>query len=74
MIAAGAGTWSSGNTLTPDYQPKFNENRNYFLKEKNTRATPVSGEADLYQIKPAETAKSATIQNPYLSPPAVRSS
>ena len=73
MIAAGAGAWSSGNTLIPDSQPKFTENRNYFLKEKNTRATPVSGDTDLYQIKPAEACPSGTLHAPDSPPSSLRS-
>lgn len=32
-LVAGAGAWSSGNTLLPDVTPEFTEARDYFLKE-----------------------------------------
>ena len=32
-LIAGAGAWSSGNTLLPDFPPQFTEARDYFLKQ-----------------------------------------
>ncbi len=31
-LIAGAGAWSSGNTLLPDSPPKYTEARDYYLK------------------------------------------
>lgn len=40
-LIAGAGAWSSGNTLLPDSAPQFTEARDYFLKENlNTNPYP----------------------------------
>lgn len=33
-LVAGAGAWSSGNTLLPDPPPEFTEARDYFLREQ----------------------------------------
>lgn len=40
-LIAGAGAWSSGNTLLPESPPQFTEARDYFLKENlNTNPYP----------------------------------
>ena len=50
-LIAGAGAWSSGNTLIPDGPFEFSEARDYFFKE-NTRAEAVAKPA--FQSRPAE--------------------
>jgi hypothetical protein len=39
-LVAGAGAWSSGNTLLPDSPPAFTEYRDYFLKPPSSSLTP----------------------------------
>jgi hypothetical protein len=50
-LIAGAGAWSSGNTLVPDSRPQYTEARDYFFKQP-PREEPKAKPA--FQSRPAE--------------------
>lgn len=50
-LVAGAGAWSSGNTLLPDNPPQFTEARDYFLRQPSEEA-PAARPA--FQSRPAD--------------------
>jgi len=54
-LVAGAGAWSSGNTLIPDAPPQFTEARDYFLRQPSEEA-PAAKPA--FQSRPADPATS----------------
>ena len=39
-LIAGAGAWSSGNTLIPDSPPQYTEARDYFFKQPSREEPP----------------------------------
>jgi hypothetical protein len=57
-LVAGAGAWSSGNTLLPDSPPAFTEYRDYFLKAPSPH---VSREG---VMKPAHALNAPDTNNP----------
>lgn len=73
MIAAGAGAWSSGNVLFPDQEPRFNEARDYYLKDGKARMAADTTDDELMKIKPAEAARSGSSYPQGSSPRALRS-
>jgi hypothetical protein len=48
-LIAGAGAWSSGNTLLPESPPQFTEARDYFFKDN---ATPEPAAQPAFQLRP----------------------
>lgn len=52
-LIAGAGAWSSGNTLVPDVPPVFEEARDYFLREPSREDPPAQ---PAFRTRPAEPA------------------
>ncbi len=50
-LVAGAGAWSSGNTLLPDTPPTFTEARDYFLKQPSPGDPPTQ---PAFQSRPAD--------------------
>lgn len=50
-LVAGAGAWSSGNTLIPDTPPTFTEARDYFLQQPFLEDSPVR---PAFMTRPAE--------------------
>lgn len=62
-LIAGAGAWSSGNTLLPESPPQFTEARDYFLKE-NLNTNPYPQPA--FRLDPAATNSSPERNSPGL--------
>jgi len=50
-LIAGAGAWSSGNTLIPETPPKFTEARDYFLQEPSREEPSIH---PAFRTRPAE--------------------